>query len=75
MFYFYDSLMHLFLEKKGCFTFREIMQFWFLSNVSISVQQNAKVLKRTFARITLNNYTFSGSACTRFTESKHQWFF
>ena len=38
--------MHLFLEKKGFFTFREIMQFLFLLNVSISVQENMKVLKR-----------------------------
>ena len=39
--------MYLFLEKKGYFTFREIMQFLFLCNVSISVQWNMEVLKRT----------------------------
>ena len=39
--------MYLFLEKKGYFTFGEIMQFLFLCNVSISVQQNMEVLERS----------------------------
>ena len=39
--------MYLFLEKEGYFTFGEIMQFLFLFNVSISVQQNMEVLKRS----------------------------
>ena len=32
--------MYLFLEKKGYFTFRDIMQFLFFFNVLIFVQQS-----------------------------------
>ena len=47
--------MYLFPKEKGYFTFREIMQFLFLFNVSISVQQNMKVLKRSLFVNDLNN--------------------